>query len=37
LGVDVDEKMLAQVANDPTYQYRWRGPHHYPDGSVADY
>jgi galactonate dehydratase len=37
LCVDVDEKMLAQVASDPTYQYRWRGPHLYPDGSVADY
>ena len=37
LCLDVDEKMLAQVASDPSYQYRWRGPRYYPDGSVADY
>ncbi|HJN12158.1 MAG TPA: mandelate racemase/muconate lactonizing enzyme family protein [Pirellulaceae bacterium] len=37
LGVDIDEAMLAQVAADPNYQYRWRGPRYYDDGSVADY
>ena len=37
LGIDVDEKTLLQVASDPNYRYRWRGPRYYPDGSVADY
>jgi hypothetical protein len=33
----VDEKALAEAAADPSHQYRWRGAHYYPDGSVADY
>ena len=37
LGIEVDEAMLATVASDPAYRYRWRGPQFYPDGSVADY
>jgi galactonate dehydratase len=37
LGVDVDEEMMARAASDPAYQYRWRGPRYYEDGSVADY
>ncbi|MEX2288454.1 MAG: mandelate racemase/muconate lactonizing enzyme family protein [Planctomycetaceae bacterium] len=37
LCVDVDEKVLAQVAADPSYKYRWRGPAFAPDGSATDY
>jgi len=37
LCVDIDENMLHKIANDPGYQYRWRGPQHSPDGAVTDY
>lgn len=37
LCLDVDETMLAKVASDPQYKYRWRGPRFAPDGSVVDY
>ncbi len=36
-GLCVDVDMLQKVANDPSYEYRWRGPRYLPDGSVADY
>jgi galactonate dehydratase len=37
LGVDVDEEALRQIAADPDYRYRWRGPKYHDDGAVADY
>lgn len=35
LCVDVDEKMMEELAAN--YQYKWRGPKFLSDGSVADY
>ena len=35
LGVEVDEKRLAELAAQPQ-SYKWPGRTH-PDGSVADY
>ena len=37
LGIEVDENMLRQLAGDPQYKYKWRGPRTLPDGSVTDY
>lgn len=37
LCLEVDESALATAAADPSYQYRWRGPRYYADGSIADY
>lgn len=37
LCLEVDETALAAAANDPNYQYQWRGPKYDADGSIADY
>jgi galactonate dehydratase len=36
LGVEVDEEMIAKVAADPKWKYKWPTPKQ-PDGSVTDY
>src|SRR5262245_5503340 len=37
LGLEIDERQLTAVANDPNYRYQWRGPRLNDDGSIADY
>jgi galactonate dehydratase len=37
LCLDIDEGALAVAAKDPNYEYKWRGPKYYTDGSIADY
>lgn len=36
LGVEIDEDMIAKVAADPKFKYKWPTPKQ-PDGSVTDY
>ena len=36
LGVEIDEDMVAKVAADPKWKYKWPTPKQ-PDGSVTDY
>jgi galactonate dehydratase len=36
LGVEIDEEMVAKVAADPKFKYKWPTPKQ-PDGSVYDY
>lgn len=37
LGFEIDEKLLEQISNDPSFQYKWPTYGRLKDGSITDY